>query len=171
MPRFLYKAVNADGEIIEGEFDAADRQAVIDRLHAQGHTPIRADPRAESGGRRRALPRLFQARRVTRRDLMLLTQELATLLGAGLPLDRGGLVDEEALLHALNNKLIGGAGIDVLSEEPPVNGNVLLDAELPNLIVTPHIAWATREARQRAIDEMAENIRAFLGGGRRNWVN
>ena len=83
---------------------------------------------------------------------------------------RGALIDEEALLHALNNNLIGGAGIDVLSEEPPVNGNVLLDADLPNLIVTPHVAWATREARQRAIDEMAANISDFLGGGRRNCV-
>ena len=83
---------------------------------------------------------------------------------------RGALVDEGALLHALKENLIGGAGIDVLSEEPPVNGNVLLDADLPNLIVTPHIAWATREARQRAIDAMAENIRAFLAGGRRNRV-
>jgi glycerate dehydrogenase len=83
---------------------------------------------------------------------------------------RGALVDEQALLEALEKKLIGGAGIDVLSEEPPVNGNVLLDADLPNLIVTPHIAWATREARQRAIDEMAANIADFLDGGRRNSV-
>jgi glycerate dehydrogenase len=83
---------------------------------------------------------------------------------------RGALVDERALLAALEKKLIGGAGIDVLSEEPPVNGNVLLDADLPNLIVTPHIAWATREARQRAIDEMAANVADFLNGGSRNSV-
>ena len=83
---------------------------------------------------------------------------------------RGALVDEQALLEALEKKLIGGAGIDVLSEEPPVNGNVLLDADLPNLIVTPHIAWATREARQRAINEMAANVADFLDGGRRNSV-
>ncbi len=76
MPRFLYKAVSADGEIVEGELDATDRQAVIDRLHAQGHVPIRAEPSRETGGRRRALPRLFQARRMTRKDLVLLTQEL-----------------------------------------------------------------------------------------------
>ena len=117
MPRFLYKAVSADGEIIEGEFDAADRQAVIDRLHAQGHTPIRAEPRAETGAGRRTLPRLFQARRVTRKDLVLLTQELATLLGAGLPLDRGlGFILELAepgpqreLVESLREKVQGGA--------------------------------------------------------------
>ena len=117
MARFLYKAVSADGEIIEGEFDATDRQAVIDRLHAQGHTPIRAEPRAQAGAGRRALPRLFQARRVTCRDLVLLTQELATLLGAGLPLDRGlGIILELAepgplreLVEGLREKVQGGA--------------------------------------------------------------
>ncbi|MEE8499229.1 MAG: type II secretion system F family protein [Kiloniellales bacterium] len=117
MPRFLYKAVSADGEIIEGELDATDRQAVVDRLHAQGHTPIRAEARAETGGRRRVLPRLFQARRVTRKDVVLLTQELATLLGAGLPLDRGlGLILELAepgplreLVESLREKVQGGA--------------------------------------------------------------
>ena len=83
---------------------------------------------------------------------------------------RGALVDERALLAALEKGVIGGAGIDVLSEEPPVNGNPLLEMDLPNLIVTPHIAWATREARQRTIDEMAANIDNFLAGGLRNRV-
>ncbi len=62
MPRFLYKAVSADGEIIEGEVDATDRQAVVDRLHAQGHTPIRAEARAQAGGSRRALLSLRRSR-------------------------------------------------------------------------------------------------------------
>ena len=83
---------------------------------------------------------------------------------------RGALVDEQALADALRDGVIGGAGIDVLSEEPPVNGNPLLEPGIPNLIVTPHIAWAAREARQRAIDEMAANARAFLNGERRNRV-
>ncbi|MEX0899391.1 MAG: 2-hydroxyacid dehydrogenase [Gammaproteobacteria bacterium] len=83
---------------------------------------------------------------------------------------RGALIDEAALADALRAGIIGGAGIDVLSEEPPVNGNPLLDAGIPNLIVTPHIAWAAREARQRAIDEMAANARAFLAGEHRNRV-
>ena len=83
---------------------------------------------------------------------------------------RGALVDEAALAAALRAGRIGGAGIDVLSEEPPVHGNPLLDGTIPNLIVTPHIAWAARDARQRAIDEMAANARAFLTGETRNRV-
>ena len=83
---------------------------------------------------------------------------------------RGALVDEAALAAALRAGAIGGAGIDVLSEEPPVHGNPLLDGAIPHLIVTPHIAWAAREARQRAVDEMAANARAFLAGEARNRV-
>ena len=77
---------------------------------------------------------------------------------------RGALVDEQALADALRAESLGGAGIDVLSEEPPVNGNPLLDPAIPRLIVTPHIAWAAREARQRAIMQVAENIRAWRAG-------
>lgn len=83
---------------------------------------------------------------------------------------RGALVDEAALADALRKGVIGGAGIDVLSKEPPVDGNPLLADDIPNLIVTPHIAWAAREARQRAIDEMAANVESFLAGGDRNRV-
>jgi glycerate dehydrogenase len=75
---------------------------------------------------------------------------------------RGGIVNEPELVDALKAGEIGGAGFDVLTEEPPVNGNVLLDADLPNLIVTPHTAWASRQARQRVIDIVADNIAAFL---------
>jgi glycerate dehydrogenase len=64
----------------------------------------------------------------------------------------------------------GGAGIDVLPQEPPARGEPLLDSQIPNLLVTPHIAWAAREARQRCIDEMAANIRDFRSGGRRGRV-
>jgi glycerate dehydrogenase len=83
---------------------------------------------------------------------------------------RGAIVDESALAHALREGRIGGAGIDVLSEEPPIRGNPLLALDLPNLIVTPHIAWASRESRQRLIDEVALNIRAYLHGIARNRV-
>jgi glycerate dehydrogenase len=83
---------------------------------------------------------------------------------------RGGIIDEQALASALKTGQIAGAGVDVLSEEPPVNGNVLLDSEIPNLIVTPHIAWASVESRQRAVDEIALNIKAFLKGEFRNRV-
>lgn len=81
---------------------------------------------------------------------------------------RGGLVVEEDLKAALENGTIAGAGLDVLSEEPPAGGNPLLAAK--NCIVTPHIAWASREARKRLIAETVENVRAFLAGKLRNRV-
>ena len=83
---------------------------------------------------------------------------------------RGALVDSEALASALRKGSIGGAAVDVLPQEPPVDGNPLLAEDIPNLIVTPHIAWAAREARQRAVDEIAANIQSFLTGGRRHRV-
>ena len=83
---------------------------------------------------------------------------------------RGALIDTQALADALANGEIAGAAIDVLPEEPPVNGDPLLDYTGDNLIVTPHIAWATREARQNAIAELANNTRAFLAGESRNRV-
>lgn len=77
---------------------------------------------------------------------------------------RGGIVDEAALVDALQNEKIAGAAIDVLSAEPPKDNSPLLEAKLPNLIITPHIAWASKEARQRIIDQTVENIRAFKAG-------
>lgn len=83
---------------------------------------------------------------------------------------RGGIVDEQALADALKAGRLGGAGVDVLSEEPPLHGNPLLEPGIPNLIITPHIAWATRDARQRVVVEMALNIEAFVQGASRNRV-
>ena len=83
---------------------------------------------------------------------------------------RGGLVDEAALADALTNGRIGGAGIDVLPEEPPVNGNILLDLNLPNLIVTPHVAWASQTAMRKLADQLTANIEAFAAGKPRNVV-
>ena len=83
---------------------------------------------------------------------------------------RGALVDSAALAEALRAGALGGAGIDVLEQEPPVDGDPLLGDDIPNLIVTPHVAWAAREARQRALDEIAANVAAWLGGERRNRV-
>lgn len=71
---------------------------------------------------------------------------------------RGGLVDEVALAEALRAGVIGGAGFDVLTEEPPRHGNPLLAGDIPNLIVTPHSAWASREARQRIVEITARNL-------------
>lgn len=79
---------------------------------------------------------------------------------------RGGLVDGRALAAALRAGRLGGAGIDVLPQEPPVDGDPLLERAIPNLLVTPHVAWAARESRQRCIDMMAANVRDFLAGGR-----
>ncbi|SNB76777.1 hydroxypyruvate reductase [Arboricoccus pini] len=83
---------------------------------------------------------------------------------------RGGLVDEAALATALKEGQIAGAGFDVLTEEPPKNGNPLLDPSIPNLIVTPHIAWASREAMQILADQLIDNIDAFVAGQPRNVV-
>ncbi|MHB8475158.1 MAG: D-2-hydroxyacid dehydrogenase [Steroidobacteraceae bacterium] len=83
---------------------------------------------------------------------------------------RGALIDGRALAAALKSGRLGGAGIDVLAHEPPSSGDPLLDPGIPNLIVTPHVAWAAREARQRCLDELAANIRDFAGGGRRSRV-
>jgi len=77
---------------------------------------------------------------------------------------RGGLIDPAALASALRRGEIGGAGIDVLTPEPPPHDHPLLGRDIPNLILTPHIAWAAREARQRVVDQAAENIAAFLAG-------
>ena len=83
---------------------------------------------------------------------------------------RGGLINDEALLHALENGSIAGAALDVLDREPPAADHPLLTSGLPNLIVTPHIAWAAKEARQRALDEIAKNIACYLKGEPRNVV-
>ena len=83
---------------------------------------------------------------------------------------RGALVDPTALADALRAGRLGGAAIDVLSQEPPTDGNPLLDSTIPNLIVTPHTAWAAIEARQRCLDEMAANIRDWRDGGHRGRV-
>jgi glycerate dehydrogenase len=83
---------------------------------------------------------------------------------------RGALVDSAALADALRAGRLGGAAIDVLPREPPVDGNPLLAEDIPNLIVTPHIAWAAREARQRCLDAMAANVEDFRRGGRRGRV-
>lgn len=77
---------------------------------------------------------------------------------------RGGLIDESALAKALVSGEIAGAGLDVLSSEPPPSDHPLLTTELPNLLLTPHCAWGSREARQRLIDIVAENIRCFHKG-------
>ncbi len=84
---------------------------------------------------------------------------------------RGGLVDEMALMSALQENRLGGAGLDVLEQEPPSANHPLIQQSMDNLIITPHCAWASRQSRQRLVDEIAENIRVFSEGGERNLVN
>ena len=83
---------------------------------------------------------------------------------------RGALIDLDALVAALRGGDLGGAAIDVLPQEPPTDGSPLFAPGIPNLLVTPHVAWAAFEARQRAVDELAHNVEDFLRGGRRGRV-
>jgi len=82
---------------------------------------------------------------------------------------RGGVINESDLLQALKNKTLSAAGLDVLNQEPP-NRNLLIEANLPNLIITPHIAWASHNSRQRLVDEICKNIKAYLANTKRNIV-
>ena len=101
--------------------------------------------------------------------MMIGARELALMKPGALLINtaRGGLIDTAALADALKSGHLGGAGIDVLPQEPPVDGDPLLDPTVPNLLLTPHVAWAAREARQRCLDEAAANVQDFLAGGRR----
>ncbi len=77
---------------------------------------------------------------------------------------RGGLVDEAALIRALDEGLIAGAGFDVLTTEPPRNGHPLLDIRRPNFILTPHVAWASDGAMQFLADQLIDNIERWAEG-------
>ncbi|HEY6282121.1 MAG TPA: D-2-hydroxyacid dehydrogenase [Burkholderiales bacterium] len=83
---------------------------------------------------------------------------------------RGGLVDEAALIRALDEGLIAGAGFDVLTKEPPREGNPLLELRRPNFILTPHVAWASDNAMQFLADQLVDNIEAFVNGKPQNLV-
>jgi glycerate dehydrogenase len=110
-----------------------------------------------------------------------LTEETKNLIGADelqqmrpntilINTARGGLIDDHALLDALQNGRLAGAGIDVLRNEPPREGNPLLEVDLPNLIVTPHNAWASRQAMQTLADQLIDNLEAFMRGKPKNLV-
>jgi len=110
-----------------------------------------------------------------------LTEETKNLIGAAelaqmkpdailINTARGGLIDDHALIEALKNGRLAGAGIDVLRNEPPRDGNPLLEVDLPNLIVTPHNAWASRQAMQTLADQLIDNLEAFVRGAPQNLV-
>lgn len=105
-------------------------------------------------------PLTDNTRHFINRDTLCRMKKTAILINTG----RGPLVNEADLAEALNNGTITAAGVDVLSTEPPAADNPLLSAR--NCYVTPHIAWATKEARSRLLQIAAENIRQFLAGER-----
>lgn len=113
------------------------------------HTPLTEDTRGLIGAREFGL---------MKRSAMLINTA------------RGGVVDEAALVSALKTRRIAGAGFDVLSLEPPSQGNPLLDLNLPNFLLTPHVAWSSREAMQALADQLIDNIEAFVRGEERNRV-
>ncbi len=83
---------------------------------------------------------------------------------------RGGLVDESALATALTEGGIAGAGFDVLTTEPPTQGNLLVDLRLPNFMLTPHVAWASKDAMQGLADQLIDNVELFVQGTPQNLV-
>ena len=104
---------------------------------------------------------------IDERKLKLMKKD-ALLLNLG----RGGIVNEADLAAALNAELLAGAGLDVLENEPIKSDNPLLHLDKPEkLFITPHIAWASREARQRLLEEISLNIGSFLSGTPRNVVS
>lgn len=105
------------------------------------------------------------------RDLITL-EELRAMKREALLINtaRGGIVNERDLADALRQGLIAGAAVDSLDPEPPPIDHPLLAADVPNLLVTPHNAWASRNARQAALNQLAEVVRAFAGGAPVNEV-
>lgn len=103
-------------------------------------------------------PLTDETRELINRDRLSWMKSNALLLNTG----RGPLINEEDLAEALKNNVIAGAGLDVLSSEPPAADNPLLSA--PNCIITPHIAWASFEARKRLLQMVADNLKAFESG-------
>ncbi|RKZ63195.1 MAG: glycerate dehydrogenase [Gammaproteobacteria bacterium] len=102
---------------------------------------------------------------ISEKELALMKPDVLLINAA-----RGGLIDEQALLHSLENNQIGGVALDVLEEEPPSVNHPLSNYHAANLIITPHIAWASRESRQRLVNEIAKNIQAYQQGKARNIV-
>ena len=102
---------------------------------------------------------------ISEKELSLMKPDVIIINAA-----RGGLIDEQALLHSLEYNQIGGAALDVLEQEPPSVNNALINYQADNLIITPHIAWASRQSRQKLVNEIAKNIQAYLQGQPRNIV-
>ena len=109
-------------------------------------------------------PLTSQTEKIVNKERLALMKKTSFLINTG----RGPLVDEQALADALNNERIAGAGLDVLSSEPPEKDNPLIKAK--NCFITPHIAWATRAARERLLKVVVDNVAAYLAGKPQNVV-
>ena len=148
-------------------------QGVVERAKAFGMSIVLGARPGQATGEVDGYPRIPLDELLPKVDVLslhcLLTDDTRNMIGARelkmmkkeallINTSRGGLVDEQALADALRAGTIGGAGFDVLTEEPPRNGNALLADDIPNLIVTPHSAWASREARQRIVEITASNL-------------
>ena len=148
-------------------------QGVVERAKAFGMDVLLGARPGQSAGEIDGYPRIPMDELLPKVDVLslhcLLTDDTRNMIGARelkmmkkdallINTSRGGLVDEQALADALRAGTIAGAGFDVLTEEPPRNGNPLLADDIPNLIVTPHSAWASREARQRIVEITARNL-------------
>lgn len=149
-------------------------QGVAERARAFGMNILLGCRPGQAAAEVNGYPRIPLNELLPKADVLslhcLLTDETRNLIGTEqfrqmkstallINTSRGGLVDEAALADALRSGMIAGAGFDVLSEEPPRNGNPLLADDIPNLILTPHSAWASREARQRIVEITAANLR------------
>lgn len=110
-------------------------------------------------------PLTTQTEKIVNEERLTLMKKSAFLINTS----RGPLVDEQALADGLNEGRLAGAGLDVLSYEPPAEDNPLLKAK--NCFITPHIAWATRSARERLLKAVVDNVAAFLAGRPQNVVN
>lgn len=150
-------------------------QGVAERAKAFGMNILLGARPGQAAGEVDGYQRIPLEELLPRADVLtlhcLLTDDTRNLIGAEqlrqmkptsllINTSRGGLVDEQALADALRSGTIAGAGFDVLTEEPPRNGNPLLAGDIPNLILTPHSAWASREARRRIIEITAGNLKA-----------
>jgi glycerate dehydrogenase len=148
-------------------------QGVAERAKAFGMNIVLGCRPGQEPGEVDGYPRVSLDDLLVQADVLslhcLLTEETRNMIGARelglmkssallINTSRGGLVDEAALAEALRRGDIAGAGFDVLTEEPPRNGNPLLADDIPNLILTPHSAWASREARQRIVEITAQNL-------------
>lgn len=148
-------------------------QGVAERARAFGMNVVLGCRPGQAPGERDGIRRIPLDDLLAQADVLslhcLLTEDTRNLIGdreLGLMkptallinTSRGGLVDENALANALRAGRIAGAGFDVLTEEPPSGGNPLLAEDIPNLIITPHSAWASREARQRIVEITARNL-------------